>query len=78
MEYRIRELREAKGITQEALCESAGISRTTLYSLETNGVKQANVATLQKISDALSVTINDLFLPEKSTKVDNNQAATQQ
>lgn len=72
MEYRIRELREAKGITQEALCESAGISRTTLYSLETNGVKQANVATLQKISDALSVTINDLFLPEKSTKVDNN------
>ncbi len=78
MEYRIRELREAKGITQEALCESAGISRTTLYSLETNGVKQANVATLQKISDALSVTINDLFLPEKSTKVDNNQTATKQ
>lgn len=77
MEYRIRELREAKGITQEALCESAGISRTTLYSLETNGVKQANVATLQ-ISDALSVTINDLFLPEKSTKVDNNQTATKQ
>lgn len=70
MEYRIRELREAKGITQEALCESAGISRTTLYSLETNGVKQANVATLQKISGALSVTINDLFLPEKSTIVD--------
>ena len=63
MRYRIKELRERQGMTQETLSEKAGIARATLSKLENNDEDQTTTKTLLKLAEALNVTINELFLP---------------
>ena len=50
----IRELREQRGLTQEVLSGLAVVSRSHLAEIET-GHTNANVETLWKISEALSM-----------------------
>lgn len=56
----IRELREQHGLTQEVLSGLAAISRSHLAEIETGHTK-ANVETLWKISEALSMRMSDLI-----------------
>lgn len=65
MAYRIREIREQKGISQAELCEKTGITRATIWRLETEPDAVTTSKTLCKISDVLGVTIDELFLPQK-------------
>lgn len=60
MIYRIRELREAAGITQEELARSAGCTRATVSMLE-NSAGNTTTKTLAGIANALNVEIKDLF-----------------
>lgn len=61
MEYRVKELRLKKGMTQEKLSEKSGVSRTTINALE-NGVEViTKTETLQKIAEALEVKVSQLF-----------------
>lgn len=62
MGYRIREIRESKGMTQVELCEKTGLSRATIWKLETGENEVTTSTTLVKIATALGVSINDLFL----------------
>ncbi len=55
----IKDLRKAKGFSQELLSGLAGIARTHLTMIE-NGTKQANFETLCKISSALEMKPSDL------------------
>ncbi len=56
----IRKLRLQKGMTQELLSGLAGIARTHLSMIEV-GSKQANVATLWRIADALDLRLSQLI-----------------
>lgn len=56
----IRRLRLQKGMTQELLSGLAGIARTHLSMIEV-GSKQANVATLWRIADALGLRLSQLI-----------------
>lgn len=63
--YRIKELRKARGMTQEDLSASTGIARATIWKLETGADSITTTKTLAKIAEALDVTISELFLPRE-------------
>jgi transcriptional regulator with XRE-family HTH domain len=56
----IRRLRVAKGISQEALAVDAEIDRTYVSRLE-RGLENPTVIVLERIAEALSCRIVDLF-----------------
>lgn len=56
----VRALREAAGLSQRELAEEAGVSLRTIRYLESRGVRNALVGTLEKVAGALGVTILDL------------------
>ncbi len=57
---RIRKLREQAGISQERLGLLSGLHRTYMGAIE-RGERNPSVLSLQKIADALNVTVKDLF-----------------
>ena len=61
MGYRLREVREEKGITQERLEELSGVSRQTISAIENNSEYQAKVGTLMALAKALGTTVDNLF-----------------
>lgn len=61
MRYKIRELREQQGLTQDALARMSGITRATLWGLETDDTKVTTTATLQAVAQALGVTVSELI-----------------
>ena len=64
MGYKIREIREAKGMSQETLAEKAGISRTIIWNLETNPDAVTTTKTLKSTADALDTTVDKIFFTE--------------
>jgi transcriptional regulator with XRE-family HTH domain len=57
---RIRQLREAKGWSQEFLADEAGMHRTYLWGIE-QGVRNPSVRHLTRIAEALGVSLGALF-----------------
>ncbi len=57
---RIRSLRQEKGLTQEALCERAGISVDSVNRIE-SGSRVPTLDTLARIARALGVSPGDLL-----------------
>ncbi len=64
MGYRIREIRESKGISQTELSERSGISRATIWKLETDDKAVTMTSTLLKIASALGVSLDEIFLAD--------------
>lgn len=62
MGYRIKEIREQKGISQSELSDKSGVTRATIWKLETGEDEVTTSKTLLKIAEALGVTVGDLFL----------------
>jgi len=58
---RVRELRQAKGLSQEKLAEHAGIHRTYLGGIEL-GLRNPSLRNIARIAQALGVQVADLFL----------------
>ena len=58
MEYRVKEIRESAGITQEDLAMK---SRTIISGLESGTIKETSTRTLRKIADALGKSVSELF-----------------
>jgi transcriptional regulator with XRE-family HTH domain len=56
---RVRELREAKGLTQVALAEQAGTHFTTVSKVE-KGERNASLQLALKLADALGVALTKL------------------
>lgn len=52
---RVRETREAKGMTQELLARKAGIRRATLSAIERGQTKGIDFATLEALAAVLQV-----------------------
>ena len=57
---KIKEIRKAKGITQDQLAERTGLNRVHLYRLE-NGKQSMTLRTLKLIADTLEVRVRDLI-----------------
>lgn len=66
---KIRELREAKGVKQNALARFADLSVTTMYQIE-RGERTPSLAALERIAAALDVHPSELFpkAPAPSTR----------
>lgn len=56
-------LRRQKGLTQEQVAETSGISQQYLSGLE-NGRRNPTVITLHDLAEALGVTPVDLIVPD--------------
>ena len=61
MTFNILELRKSKGISQHALAEKSGVSRATIWKLETEKDYVTSTSTLEKIAAALEVSVDALF-----------------
>lgn len=61
MGYRLKQIREQKGITQESLAAKSGVSRATIAALETGNERNTTSKTLTKLAMALDVSVNELF-----------------
>ena len=61
MRYKIKQLREQQGLTQEALAAKSGITRATIWGLETDDNKITTTATLQALAQALGTQISNLI-----------------
>ena len=61
---RLKNIRESIGLSQEELATMAGVSRTTIWTLETNPQAYTTTKTLQKIADALESTVAEVFFAE--------------
>jgi transcriptional regulator with XRE-family HTH domain len=61
----LRERRKAAGISQDALAEAAGLSRTSVVNIE-KGRQGVSLGTLYRLADALACASADLLprLPE--------------
>ena len=57
----IKKLRQAKGLSQDRLSKAADVSYNSIIKLETGGITNPTIETLQKISKALEVQVDDLI-----------------
>lgn len=62
MEYRVKEIREEMGLSQESLAQKANVSRTIISGLESGTIKETSTKTLSKIADALGKKVSEIFL----------------
>ncbi len=64
MGYRIKEVRESLDMTQEELASKSGVSRGTIWALESGRQKTTSTKTLAKIASALETTIGEIFFDD--------------
>ena len=57
---RLQEARQAAGLTQQALCQKAGLSYSTLAKIERGAIKTPSIFTIQSIAAALGSSLDDL------------------
>lgn len=57
----IKKLRQAKGLSQDRLSKAADVSYNSIIKLETGGITNPTIETLQKISKALDVSVEELL-----------------
>ena len=57
---RLRELREARGLSQEALAHEAGLDRTYVSSVE-RGKRNISIENIERLAIALQINIEDFF-----------------
>lgn len=55
--YRLREIREAQGVTQKELADRMAITQPTISALESGDLDRSGLATLKSYVEALSGTI---------------------
>ena len=61
MSYGIKERREELGMTQEELATKSGVSRQTIWALESGKSEDVLVGTLAAIATALDTTVDKFF-----------------
>ena len=64
MGSKLREVREAKGMSQEELEKVSGISRQTISSIENGRSTSVMSGTLISLARALGTTVDEIFFGE--------------
>src|SRR5258707_1119851 len=62
---RLKEVREAAGLSQQALAVRAGLSISVVSRLEQGAQDNPRLHTIKAIADALGVTVDDLLREER-------------
>lgn len=62
MEFKIRQCREEVGLSQEALSQKSGVSRTIISGLESGKITVTTTDTLLRIANALGKNVTEIFL----------------
>ena len=57
----LQEARKAAGLTQQELCQKAGLSYSTLAKIERGAIKAPSIFTIQSIANALNSDLNQLM-----------------
>jgi transcriptional regulator with XRE-family HTH domain len=57
----IKKLRQTKSLSQDRLSKLADVSYNSIIKLETGGITNPTIETLQKIAKALEVQVDDLL-----------------
>jgi HAD superfamily hydrolase (TIGR01509 family) len=57
---RIQQFRRRGGLTQQALCQKANLSYSTLAKIERGAIKSPSVFTVQSIANALNISLDNL------------------
>ncbi len=62
--------RQKAGLTQQAMCQQASLSYSTLAKIERGAIKSPSIFTVKQISDVLDISLDDLLggLQKKSVK----------
>lgn len=68
MKNRIEEIRRERGILQEELAKSMGVSRQTISSLE-NGRYNPSILLAYKIAKYFEMTIEEVFIFEEEERL---------
>lgn len=58
---RLQNARKKAGLTQQELCQRAGLSYSTLAKIERGAIKAPSIFTIQNIAAALGVSLNELM-----------------
>ncbi len=58
---KIKQIRNKKGLTQDALAQKAELPYTTLTKIESNVITKPTIQTVVKIAKGLGVSIDDLM-----------------
>ena len=66
MGYRIKIIREQLGMSQVQLSEKSGVSRATIWALESGGDHVTTTKTLHKLADAMNVPVDELFTDDRT------------
>lgn len=71
----LQEVRQAASLTQQELCQKAGLSYSTLAKIERGAIKSPSIFTITTIADVLGVSLDELVgrtvghaMPTKETK----------
>lgn len=68
---RLSELRKQRGLTQESLAESIGVTKTQVYRYE-NGSSQPTLDVIRNLAVTLSVTTDQLIFEEGERQADDS------
>lgn len=61
MKFRLKEIREKHGMTQEELASKSGVSRVSISLIETGKSDSVKTQTISKLADALGEKVTALF-----------------
>ena len=61
MGKRLQSVRQQAGLTQQALCEKANLSYSTLAKIERGAIKSPSIFTIESIAEALNTTLDYLI-----------------
>lgn len=69
---RLKEIREARGLTMRELEARSGVSKTTIYQIE-RGQRNAQDNTTRRLADALRVQVRELIFPPEQVEAANRE-----
>lgn len=64
----LREVREARGLTQLALGERAGVRQATISEMESGRRQRVDLDILERLATALDVNASELIAHDRATK----------
>ena len=60
--------RQKSGLTQQAMCQKAGLSYSTLAKIERGAIKSPSIFTIRQIAEVLGLTLDELVGESKDKK----------
>ncbi|MCA9332601.1 HAD-IA family hydrolase [Candidatus Saccharibacteria bacterium] len=72
---RLQIARQKAGLTQQEMCQKAGLSYSTLAKIERGAIKSPSIFTIQNIATTLGISINELLGLESTNSVSDKKTS---